>query len=210
MNDCMTFYERFVPTKINKTEWAAYCREMPCHYRKFPVHWDLNHHEASLLLDRMQSWFFNPDNSDQPEEKRSILNLFVQFFLEPETINVYHFLKARHTEENQMRWELRLAKFENLKQLISMSGKHQVRWLYTYDTKFRQPFIRTRAKVIKTKGLGLSCPILNVTPTMTWKQIKTKYRELLKIHHPDFGGSQQTTQELINAFEKLKSNVKEL
>lgn len=51
------------------------------------------------------------------------------------------------------------------------------------------------------------CRILGVSPDATKSEIKTKYRELAKIHHPDAGGDPDKFREISNAYEEAIKDV---
>ena len=45
--------------------------------------------------------------------------------------------------------------------------------------------------------------VLGLPPNATPKQIKQRYRQLAKRHHPDLGGDQQEMQRIVAAYEFL-------
>jgi curved DNA-binding protein CbpA len=48
--------------------------------------------------------------------------------------------------------------------------------------------------------------VLGLPPDATHQQIKRRYRELAKKHHPDRGGDPREMQRIIAAYELLKKN----
>jgi len=50
--------------------------------------------------------------------------------------------------------------------------------------------------------------VLELTPFVTYDEIKNKYRELSKNLHPDFGGSGEDMDRLNRAYELLKEYIK--
>ena len=46
--------------------------------------------------------------------------------------------------------------------------------------------------------------IFKVSQNASWSEIKSAYRKLVKIHHPDTGGDQNIMLEINAAWEKLK------
>lgn len=57
------------------------------------------------------------------------------------------------------------------------------------------------ARVIVERQRALS--ILGLPPNATRQQIKKRYRDLAKRHHPDMGGNQQQMQRIVAAYEYL-------
>lgn len=49
------------------------------------------------------------------------------------------------------------------------------------------------------------CKVLGLPKTATKEEIKAKYRELAKVHHPDAGGNATKFQEIKNAYEEAIS-----
>ena len=57
------------------------------------------------------------------------------------------------------------------------------------------------ARVLVERQRALS--VLGLPPNATPKQIKKRYRDLAKRHHPDLGGDQQQMQRIVAAYEYL-------
>lgn len=51
-----------------------------------------------------------------------------------------------------------------------------------------------------------SLELLGLTKTATMKEVKSAFRRLAKVHHPDLGGNQEKFKELLAAFEFLEKN----
>ena len=50
------------------------------------------------------------------------------------------------------------------------------------------------------------CAVLGVPPSATAEEVKAKYYELVKLNHPDVGGSEAMMQELATAYRMLTIN----
>jgi len=58
------------------------------------------------------------------------------------------------------------------------------------------------------KGFEDALKVLDLTPFVTYDEIKKRYRELSKKLHPDFGGSSEEMEKLNRAYEFLIKYIK--
>ena len=195
-----------VQHKVDEASWKGFMRGLPHAYKGIPSQWKLSAEEQVRLLLKLQYFHFNPDSRERLAEKRSCAWAFVNAFLGSTFSRKFMFLRSRHRDETLEKWDREFSQFENLLYLSSMDEALREQWVANFDSKFRHGS-STRVKIIKTKGLGLSCDVLEVTILMTWQEIKARYRYLLKRHHPDVGGDIDQTQKIIAAYTALEQQA---
>ena len=49
--------------------------------------------------------------------------------------------------------------------------------------------------------------VMELTPFITYEEIKKRYRELSKKYHPDFGGDKKMMEKLNKSYELLKNYI---
>lgn len=187
---------------VDRESWEQFESRLLYGFKGFPESWTLSADIQAKLILRLQYENFNPDLVEGIAEKRARSWAFMRSFLSPEFQRKFSFLRSRHSDSLE-RWDREFASFEGLLYLSSMDPSLQLEWLARFDSKLRYGHRGGRVKVIKKKGLGLSCALLGVDVLMTWEEIKARYRFMMKKHHPDVGGDPAFAQELNQAFKAL-------
>lgn len=196
-----TCYE-LVADHVSPAEWEEFTRKLIFGFKGFPDNWKLKAELREKLILKLQWEYFNPDIVPGIADKRTRSWAFMSSFLAETFRRKFTFLRARFQKEKQEKWDREFANFENLLYLSSMNETLQLEWLSNFEARVRYGQAR-RAKVIKTKGLGLTSEVLGVNVLMNWDQIKARYRFLLKKHHPDVGGDPIQARLMIQEYQRL-------
>jgi len=191
--------------KVAPEDWQSFSSSLPETLPQIPDNWQLNAALRHRFIFQIQYDFFNPDLEPELEQKRNLSEHFIQHFLDRAFLLRWRMLMQRLEDHQREKWILGFCQMNGLLELFRMEPQDRMRWLMVFDTE--QKFGKSRkAKVIKTKSLGLESTLLGVTKTMDWEQIKSRYRYLLKAHHPDRKSNQQelvSVQEIVEEFQRL-------
>ncbi|PIE91164.1 MAG: hypothetical protein CR997_02390 [Acidobacteria bacterium] len=187
-------------------KWQSYSRDLPLHYRQIPESWQLNAAMRHRLLFQIQWDFFNPDGAETLAEKKEITFLFLSNFFGSSFLVRWEAMLERLEESQREKWLFQFCKMEVLLKGLEIPAADRISWLMQFDTTQRIGKT-TRARVIKTKSLGLESDILQVDKTMDWRAIKSSYRRALKEHHPDRSSSDSaasSVQMIVSEYKRLK------
>lgn len=188
---------------VAAAEWEAYASRLTHGFHPIPSAWGLPLALVHRLTLAIQYHYFNPDGSEGWEEKVGVGRRFMGSFLDPSFCRAHEFLRERHEPGDLRAWDLGMMKFSVLMELLAMDAVDRLTWIHQYDSQFRFGTGK-RVRVIKKKGLGLECDLLEVHGLMTWEEIKGQYRAKLMEHHPDRGGDAAKVQAVVEAYQELK------
>jgi hypothetical protein len=190
---------------IDPEEWRSFRDRLQYGFKALPSDWDLDPALRERLMLRIQWHFFNPDLTETITDKRSRSWAFMTSFLGDEFKRKFAFLRNRLEEKQRDKWDKNFADFETLLLLSAMTDPMRLDWLSNFDARVKYGEAK-RVKVLKgNQGLGLQSELLGVNVLMSWEEIKTRFRFMLKKVHPDVGGSVEQAREVIVEFERLKT-----
>ena len=189
---------------VSAEDWLLFSNRLAHGFKGFPPAWGLPDAIRERLILKLQWHFFNPDLVEGEAEKRVRTWAYLTSFLSEAFQRKFNFLRSRLDPGQMDRWDRKLADFETLLLVSSMTEEEQLEWLAGYEAKIRHGRFG-RARVIKNKGLGLQSRLLGVDVLMDWTAIKTRYRYMLKKSHPDLGGDAEITRAVVAEFARLQA-----
>ncbi|MCB1051847.1 MAG: J domain-containing protein [Acidobacteria bacterium] len=125
---------------------------------------------------------------------------------DPTSERAFHFLLDRHEPSERTRWLAAWLEPGSIFTFVITPPAQRRSTLNGFDASFRHGEL-ARGFVVKNRGLGLTEPLLEVTPDMDAGQIKRQFHKILMRVHPDRGGSDAHTIAVLAAFKRLNTHL---